>query len=451
MNALSWLDTLTNFERKIPSKYSEKAFSLDRFRALLERLGNPQRSGIPTVHILGTEGKGSTLAFLEALLLSAGRRTKAFISPHLVSVEERFRICGESVSTAALTASLEKVRLAAVDLPEPTYFEALNAAFWLWVREAPPDYVLLETGLGGRLDTTSVCEASLKILTRLERDHTALLGKTMEKISGEKLAALSPGCPVVIAPQSPFLMDRIRDYVTENRLNPIWAAECAESNIFSRSTREWRLGVRTRTIPNREFSIGLLGDHQADNFATALLAFETLGEELPPGNGVIEVRPDWRGRCQAFENPTGGTVILDGSHTAMGGQALRKVLDRVLPDADREFLFACSRDRNPWCYLRGLVRKEDRLRFVQYEHPRLWQAEELKESLVELGWNDYYNPKLEIASTETVLKEAADSTDERTTVVCGSLYWVGGVLANGSFMNTLRTGTPADGGTISKC
>jgi dihydrofolate synthase / folylpolyglutamate synthase len=430
LEGMNWLFSLTNYEKGMPSKYSTVSFSTDRYKSLLRKLEDPQLCGLPTVQILGTDGKGSTLAFLEVLLEGAGKRVCSFISPHLVTVEERFRLNSYSVSTEVLNRHLEIVRYASEGAEGITFFEVLNAAFWLWVNEVQPDVVLLETGLGGRLDTTTVCVPSLKILTLLDRDHVPLLGKRVEQIALEKLAALRPGVPSLITRQSPHLVRFIEDYIEENGITAHWVERLCQANVLVRTRSYWEIMVDHPSAGGKHFCLGLLGDHQAPNFQAALCAAEILGVDIASLPMDMEVCPNWPGRCQLIQEPVGGDWILDGSHTPMSAQALRSVLDAVSPKgAGRTYLVAVSRDRFPWCYLRGLdLRTEDQVWLVDTGHPRLWGANDLRAALMEAGWEDFPNPPLQVGTADQWL--AVPSSLGEIRIVCGSLYWVGHFLAS---------------------
>ncbi len=424
MTGIDWLQSLVNHEKRPPSKYSPEAFSTDRYRRLLRALGDPHRCGIPTVQVLGTDGKGSTLAFLEELLQLAGKTTCAFISPHLIHVEERFRGNSIPIDTGDLNRCLEAVRPHAEG--NLTFFEALNAAFWLWCLERRPDYVLLETGLGGRLDTTTICRPTLKILTLLDRDHVGLLGTTVPQIASEKLAALVAGVPTIVGAQSPFLEGAIRRHIAAHYITALWSPQEARIDIGERTRTHWVARVGTQCTGARWWSLGLLGDHQVDNFASALCALGTLGVHLPDLEEPVPVHPRWQARCQVLESPAGGTWILDGSHTALSGQSLRRFLDQVFPLEPRVLLCASSKERFPWCYLRGVARKEDRLALVDSPHPRLWKAEELRRSLEAEGWREQQTPDIEVLPADPALRYPWPRDAVR--VACGSLYWIGYAL-----------------------
>jgi dihydrofolate synthase/folylpolyglutamate synthase len=428
MNSREWLYSLVNHEKKMPEKYSSEAFSIDRYIAILETLGFPQRVEIPAVQIIGTDGKGSTLAFLETLLVGCGQGVKSFISPHLVRLEERFRREGHSMAGEELEALLDRVREGVDKLNRgATFFEVLNAAFWCWIRQDPPDFILLETGLGGRLDTTTQSLPCLKILTHLERDHIQLLGKTMSLIAREKTQALRPGIPTLIGFQDPHIVADLEGLVAEERTPFRWVERETRHEVLARSLQGWKVRTETPLLGEREFHLSLLGDHQMGNFLSALLALETLlpAQAKEVGDSVV---PKWRGRCQVLDGDPDRPVLVDGSHTAVSGQAFRKVLDQVLdPQVPREFSFMSTLDRYPWCYLRGLVRPRDKLFLVDWESPRMWPAKELQSNLKEAGWDGFKTPELRTIDWEEALARR-NGTGEGAWIGCGSFYWVGQIL-----------------------
>ncbi|HEY0833406.1 MAG TPA: Mur ligase family protein, partial [Azospirillum sp.] len=175
--------------------------SLDRVHRLLAALGHPERRLPPVLHVAGTNGKGSTLAFARAMLEAAGHRVHVYTSPHLVRFHERIRLAGRLITDAHLAALLEECE-AANDGGPITFFEVTTAAAFLAFAREPADAVLLETGLGGRLDATNVLDRpAVTAITRISYDHRQFLGDTIEAIAGEKAGILKPGVPAVLAPQ----------------------------------------------------------------------------------------------------------------------------------------------------------------------------------------------------------------------------------------------------------
>ena len=174
---------------------------LDRVLRLLERLGNPERRLPPVIHVAGTNGKGSTVAFMRAMLEAADRRVHVYTSPHLVRFNERIVVAGEMLADGELLALLEECEQANDGRPI-TFFEITTAAALLAFSRTPADVLLLEVGLGGRLDTTNVVERpAVTAITPVARDHTQFLGETLADIAAEKAGIVKPGAPLVLAPQ----------------------------------------------------------------------------------------------------------------------------------------------------------------------------------------------------------------------------------------------------------
>lgn len=197
--AVDYIETIPKFTVKHPPEHT---------RELLSRLGNPQE-GIKIIHVAGTNGKGSVCAYLNAMLLAGGKKTGLFTSPHLVRINERFQINGEDVSDEQFLDAFLKVEKAAKEYEaegegHPSYFETLFLMGMLIFKEAGVEYLVMETGLGGRLDATNVVEKPLAcIITSISRDHTEYLGDTLEAIAGEKAGIIKAGVPVIYDASQP--------------------------------------------------------------------------------------------------------------------------------------------------------------------------------------------------------------------------------------------------------
>lgn len=244
---------------------------LERMEAFLKKLGNPEKKLPPVVHVAGTNGKGSTLAFLRAMLEAAGYKVHVYTSPHLVCFNERIVLAGKQIDDALLTQTLDECKAAAEGLTL-TFFEGTTAAAILAMSRVPADIVLLETGLGGRLDATNVIEnPALTILTSISFDHMEFLGDTIEKIAFEKAAIMKKQVPCVVAQQKPEVMEVIR-HVAEQKSAMLfaqgygWRIERQGSDIFYISSRQ--------KIALKELS--LEGVHQHLNAGAAIACMEYL-------------------------------------------------------------------------------------------------------------------------------------------------------------------------------
>ncbi|MBZ5673265.1 MAG: bifunctional folylpolyglutamate synthase/dihydrofolate synthase [Acidobacteriia bacterium] len=303
---------------------------LERIRAVLEALGNPERA-FRVVHVAGTNGKGSTCAMIEAGLRAAGVRTGLFTSPHLIEPTERIQIDGIPVSPADFERAFNVVHETAEKLEldcHPTYFETVTAmAFWLF-REKVVDTAVIEVGLGGRLDSTNVVEPVLTVITPIDFDHEAYLGHTIEAIASEKAGILKPGIPAVFAPQRPEAV-KILD------------ARAAELHVPVTRTEEFEIRDLHIDARGSRFSgivCPLAGEHQEDNAVTAALALRVLGVST---DGIADAR--WPGRIEHVSpNPD---IILDGAHNPAGARALARYLERFYGNRRIWLVYGAMRDK----------------------------------------------------------------------------------------------------------
>ena len=303
---------------------------LDRIRAVLQALGNPQLA-YRVVHVAGTNGKGSTCAMIDAGLRGAAVRTGLFTSPHLVEPTERIQIDGMPVSSDQFRRAFEIVHEAAEKLDldcHPTYFETVTAmAFWLF-REARIHTAVVEVGLGGRLDATNVVQPALTAITPIDFDHEVYLGHTIEAIAGEKAGILKMGVPAVFAEQRP-------------EAEAVLERCAAELGIAFRRSRGFSVRDLVMDARGSSFSgirVPLAGEHQIENARTAAVALEQLG--ISP-KGIEEAR--WPGRLEHIApNPD---IILDGAHNPAGARALVRYLERFYSGRKIHLIYGAMRDK----------------------------------------------------------------------------------------------------------
>lgn len=315
---------------------------LERIGTLLEALGNPQ-SSLRIVHVAGTNGKGSTCAMMESALRAAGYRTGLFTSPHLVEPTERIRIDGRPVSAESFAAAFDEVHACAeallrqevIDL-HPTYFETVTAMALLLFRERRAEYVVLEVGLGGRLDATNIVIPKLCAITPVDFDHEAYLGKSLESIAREKAGILKPGVPAIFARQRPEAAAVLDARAAELDIPVKRSAETGLSDIAVHrrgSDFRWRGLALSCPIP---------GEHQIENAATAIAALE--GLHIPPEAIQLGIAQTcWPGRLERVAE--GPEIILDGAHNPAGARALAAYLERFY-EPDRVWLiYGTMRDK----------------------------------------------------------------------------------------------------------
>ena len=307
------------------------ALGLERIVALLDLLGNPQ-DGLNIIHVAGTNGKGSVCAFMESALQQAGLRVGRYVSPTLYEYLERFQINGCNMNGQIFADLLTVVqeacdKMAEQNLELPTVFEVETAVAFLYFKEQQCDYVLLEVGMGGRLDSTNViAHPKLSVITSISMDHTGLLGDTLGEIAAEKAGIIKAACPVVLAWQSPEAMQVLMDKCRECHVEPMIA------DPLYLYDAKWSLAGQTFSYKTwTDITIGLLGDYQQINAIVSLEALWALQEYEPKlTNDAIRqglANAHWRGRFEIILNKP--LFIVDGAHNPAGVQALANTLKHI--------------------------------------------------------------------------------------------------------------------------
>jgi len=323
--ALAWIHGLYRFGTKP---------GLERISALLKRLGDPHKR-LRCAHITGTNGKGSTAAFLAALLAAHGLRTGLYTSPYLEAFTNRMAVDGRDVSGEDLVRLVEEVRphvaeIAGTELGQPTEFEVITAMAFTYFAGQAPDWVVVEVGLGGRLDATNVIVPEVAVVTNIGLEHTQVLGDTLEKIAFEKAGIIKQGVPVVTAADKPEAF-AVLEKTARERGSPLLAvgrevlADCTgmtlAGQVFDYQS-PWR--------KLRGLEIRLLGRHQVVNAASALAALEclpsvTFSEEAVRAGLAAAC---WPGRLEIFSREP--LVLVDGAHNPDGALALHRALTELL-------------------------------------------------------------------------------------------------------------------------
>jgi dihydrofolate synthase/folylpolyglutamate synthase len=353
--ARAWLDSLA--PRGIQ-------LGLGRVHAALARLGDPHR-GLRAVTIAGTNGKGSTAAFVEAIARAAGLRTALYTSPHLVTVHERFRVDGHPIPERDFCRWADRVR-EAISGPDPiplTQFEALTVMAFGWFRERAVDLAVLEIGLGGRLDAVNAADPLVAVLTSVARDHEAILGPTLADIAREKVAIARPDRPLITGVSGPLWRRVVGPHAFEIRAHPRrlgvdFVHTCIEDDDGFRY-RGWRHTVG----PVR---LSLLGTHQRSNAALACAAIEALidtGAFPIRAHHIAEglQRAVHRGRMERIPASIGADgrpwphLLLDGAHNPAGARALAPQIAAVLPEGPKVLLFGVNPEKKVLTMLRALA------------------------------------------------------------------------------------------------
>lgn len=387
--AVEFLLSRIDYERTPPTGNAAGSFKLARMQALLEALGDPHRAA-PCVHIAGSKGKGSTAAMLASILTRAGYRTGLFTSPHVHRFEERIQLDGRMIPPERVAEFVEQLRpvAAAMDvgpLGGPTFFELTTAMAWLYFRTVAAEIVVLEVGLGGRLDATNLCRPLATIITSISRDHTRLLGDRLEQIAREKAGIIKPGVPVITGVGEAGPLDVIRSVAAEHQaactvLGEALRWEARPAGDSAAPLPRLRLDLQTPWREHHGLTVPLPGEHQARNAALAAAAADCLdaaGEfRIAPeavAAGLAAVR--WPLRVEVVgERPL---VILDAAHNDASIAALLETL-RPLRVRRRIVIFGASRDKDAPAMLRLLAGCFDEIVVTRYlGNPRAYPVEEL--------------------------------------------------------------------------
>ncbi len=397
--------------------------SLGRLHRALAALGNPERHLPPVVHVAGTNGKGSTCAFLRGIAEAAGQRVHVYTSPHLVRFHERVRLAGTLVSDEALTAALEETE--AANKGEPiTVFEITTAAALLLFSRVPADLLVLEVGLGGRLDATNVVDRpAATAVTSISMDHMDFLGETLAAVAGEKAGIIKPGVPCATGVQDPVALGVIARVAAE-RGAPLlvrgrdWTSDLTPGGLRYADAR----GGLDLPPP------GLPGPHQADNAGIAIAALRAWNpswlDDIAIARGVAAA--EWPARLQRLKGvlarslPGGFELWLDGGHNAGAGIALAQHL-ATWRDRPLHLVVGMKKGKASEEFLRPLLPFATTMAAVA--EPGQHLAMPVEDIVAASGGIARAGPTV----ADALARIAAEGVPGRV-LICGSLYLAGEVL-----------------------
>lgn len=405
------------------SKYGS-VLGLESMRELLRRLGDPQNE-LKFIHISGTNGKGSVLAYLSTILSGAGYRTGRYISPTLFSYRERIQVDGEYIEKESLACHVTAIAAAAEDmqkagLPSPTVFEIETALAFLYFKEKRCDIVTLEVGCGGLLDATNVITTTLmEVIASISMDHTDLLGDTLAKIAAQKAGIIKPDTMVVSAQQKSEAAQVIEDTCKEQYCTLQMVDESKISNVH--------YGAEGQTFSYKTWenvAISLAGSYQIKNAALALEGVEALRKlgyalsDQQVREGLLHTA--WRGRFTTLRRDP--TVIIDGAHNPAAALELKESLERYFPGKTLYFVMGMFKDKD-YAQVIDLTAPLAR-HIITVEtpgNPRAMPARELAEAVEKV------NPSVEWADSVAhgVEKALAMAGKEDAVIVFGSLSFLG--------------------------
>jgi len=427
--ALKYLFSQTDYEQMRRVRYNSDTFSLTRMKALLKKLRDPHKS-FGCVHIAGTKGKGSTATMLSSMLHACGHKVGLYTSPHLVDIRERIRINGEIISQAALTRYINKLAVHVERMKDnkPTFFEIFTAIAFMYFADESVDVAVLETGLGGRLDSTNVVKPLVVGLTSISMDHTAQLGPNIESIAGEKAGVMKRGVTAVSVPQTPAATRVLKAAAKKSRSQLLFTGENIDFSYRFESSRE--TGPQTRiclTTAQSQFEhlpVPLMGEHQALNCGLALALLDQLkgkGFEVDDRQAIQGLQEvNLPGRMEMVRQTP--RILVDGAHNGASVEALMRAVGQYIPYDSMVVIFGCGLDKDVDGMMEQIARGADKVIFTASASPRAADPKELSDKYEELTGRT-----AQIAAGIGEAVSIAHNAVSREDLICvtGSFYLVG--------------------------
>jgi len=436
--ALSFLNSVTDYEKQTRIGYNHTNFNLSRMNRLLSGVGNPHKK-LRSVHIAGTKGKGSTAAMLAQMIQNCGYKVGLYTSPHLIDLRERITVNGKMISEAEMTRLVGKVAPVVKRLTNdnPTFFEILTTVAFLHFVAQGVELAVVEAGLGGRLDSTNVLKPEVCAITSISYDHTYQLGHTLEKIAEEKAGIFKSGVPVISAPQPAEVKAALQRVANRNGAPLRFTGEDIEFSYRFESSRA--IGPHTRvclTTPSSRFEhlhVPLLGEHQAINCGVALGLVDALKsrgfaiDDQKVVEGLAQVKLAGRMELIAADP----RILVDGAHNAASMDALMRAIGQNIPYDSMVVIFGCQADKDIDGMIDQIQLGADKVIFTSTESPRSADPQDLAARYVERS-----GKMAQVAETlEEALRIASRAvTREDLICVTGSFCLVGKAkqLVNGT-------------------
>jgi len=427
--ALDFLFSNTNYETARRLRYNEDTFSLDRMHRLLKGVGDPHVK-FPSVHVAGTKGKGSTCTMLAEMLTASGYRVGLYTSPHVLDLRERICVNGQMISEAAVTRLMAKIAPVVkrmVDDP-PTFFEIFTALAFMHFVVSRVDMAVVETGLGGRLDSTNVLKPEAVGITSISIDHQRQLGESLAKIAKEKAGIFKQGVPAVSVLQESEAMRVLKTEANRVGAPLLFAGRDIDFSYRFESSRGLgphnRVCLTTPTSSYEHLAVPLLGEHQAINCGLALSLLDCLkrrGFKIDDARAVAGLaKTKLPGRMEiVHQNPR---VLIDGAHNAASMRACIQATGQHIPYDSLVVIFGCCADKDVEGMLQQLQYGADKVIFTRINSPRSALSEDLAHRYTEICGK--------MCQTALSLREAlrvahtAVSTGDLILIV-GSFYLVG--------------------------
>lgn len=428
---LEYLFSRTDYEKQTRLRYNVTTFSLERMERLLSLVGNPHKK-LATVHIAGTKGKGSTATMLARMLEANGYSVGLYTSPHVVDLHERIAIDGRNISDSELLSLINRiyapVEKMAKDNNTPTFFEIFTAMSFMYFVDKKIDIAVIETGLGGRLDSTNVIEPAVVGITSISIDHQNLLGNTIDSIAREKAGVIKKGIPVVSVPQDPLAMKELKKAAAAVKAPLTVTGKDIDFSYRFESSREH--GPHTRiclTTPTSKFEhlrVPLPGEHQAINCGLAIAMLDMLKaggykiDDAKAAAGLKEIKMP--GRMEIIHRDP--RILIDAAHNAASIKALISAIGQHIPYDSMIVIFGCGNDKDVHGMLQQLQYGADKAIFTRSNSPKAMNPQELADIYTEIC-----GKMCQTAMSLTEALRIASSAIGKEDLICvtGSFYLVG--------------------------
>lgn len=401
----NWIENIKKFGSKL---------DLSRISKLLKKLGNPQND-FKTIHVAGTNGKGSTSSYLSSILIEAGYKVGLFTSPYIVSFNERIEINREYIADSDVVKYANIIYPIWLEMNESqetvTFFEVLTAICFLYFRDQLVDFGVIEVGLGGRLDATNVIIPEVSLITNISYDHMNVLGDTLESIALNKLGIVKKHVPLITSVEDKKLYALFKEVTDKFKSELIF--------VDFEAIKQITLGEQTKfTYKGKPYVLNLPGKHQTRNASLAIEAIHTLNENLKLCITDKQIydglfKTSWPGRFEIFNH----NIILDGAHNIGGIEALKQAVTTIYKDKKIKCLVSIMFDKEHQKIIEVLDNFCDELYFTEFEYARRADAEELfKES--------HHHNKNVYQDYKEIFNKLRNLEDNEILLVTGSLYFI---------------------------
>ena len=437
---LDYLYTFVDYSLTRSQQLSPDKFDLGRMFELMNVLGNPEQN-YPSLHIAGTKGKGSVAALCQSALQAEGYKTGLYTSPHLHDYAERIQIDGQPIPHAELVDLVGEIKPFIQSIERLTTFEITTALALVYFSLKKVDVAVVEVGLGGRLDATNVITPVVCVITSLSYDHTAILGDTLAEIAGEKAGIIKPGVPVVLAPQKEEARQVIQQVAALQNAHLVqigidYQYSLERASLDRQTFRVWPVSpsadlsqargpTRASGLEPDRLEIGLLGNHQVENAATAYAALQALKQHgLHLSREALRegfARAVWPGRFEVLQRKP--AVIIDSAHNRDSALKLRLTVEEYFPGEKVVLIFGASEDKDLDGMFAELMPIVEQVVATQSYHPRAMEIEKIAAAAHQSGKAVTIVPDVAKA-----LEEALDiAAGKKIVLTAGSIFVAAGV------------------------